>query len=1354
MPIITGTNGNEYLNGTAGDDTLLGLDGADNLEGHGGDDLLDGGDGGFDYAIYGNATSGVSVNLTLAGPQAVGGGEGNDTLLNIEGVVGSAYGDTLIGDAGENHFTPGAGDDVIDGSAGLDTVQYWGALGPVTVNLGISGPQAIGGGMGADTLISIERVHGGNFNDLLIGTAFGWDGLNGGAGADTLQGLGGDWDDLHGEAGDDLLDGGPGGNDAASYWSATGGVRVDLNLQGVAQVVGGGHGTDTLIGIENLNGSAFNDTLIGNGGNNYFQARAGDDSVLGGGGVDTIDYYEGQGVTVDLNISGPQTIGGGMGVDTLVSIESVAGSWGSDRITGNGGDNWIGVRTGSDTVDGGAGRDGVHFGEVQNAIHVDLALAGENVIGADGNDTLVNVEQVNGTAFNDTLLGNTGDNGFEGLGGDDLIDGRGGWDVVGYYNATGGVSVDLTVSGPQTVGGGQGVDTLLGIEQLDGSQHGDTLTGDDQANSFTGMAGDDVIYGRGGFDSLNYWSATGGVTVNLSVSGPQNIGGGEGTDTLLNIENINATQWGDHLTGNEAANFFSPTAGADTYFGLGGNDNLQGGQGDDLIDGGEGADNAGYFSANAGVTVDLRLAGPQNVGADQGVDTLVSIENLGGSDVGDDRLTGSAANNALNGNGGADTLIALGGDDFLQGAAGADSLDGGVGNDVLVGGGGNDTLVGGGGFDTAQFSGPRSAYTIVANGADGLLVTDNRPGSPDGADTLVGIWRLQFSDGVVLIGGANGDQLNGAGQNDTIVGFGGDDFLRGNAGNDSLSGGDGHDFLAGGPGDDTLDGGAGFDRASYFNPLNGVNVDLALAGPQATGQGFDTLVSVEHVSGTTFSDTLAGDDGANWLWGSGGGDDILSGRGGDDLLWLGAGGHQADGGAGIDTVGFGSSVDIGGAVNVSLALQGAAQVTGRGSMTLTNVENLSGSEFNDTLTGDGGANLLAGHLGSDSLLGGEGGDLLYGDGAVDIDSETGGSGPIDTFADVSDHYGVGGSDTLKGGGGDDTLVGGRGNDSLAGEAGQDRAVFSGARADYQIVLLANGDLEVTDLRAGGDGVDILTGVETLAFSDQSIPAPAPTTNTAPVAAADSASVNEDAQITINVLGNDTDADAGDTLTLVSVGPTASGGSVSIVNGQVVYAANADSQDLLAPGQTAQDSFSYTVRDAAGATSTATVTVTVTGVADGATKLGGNGQDTLVGGDLDERLDGGNGKDLLRGEGGADTLLGGNGEDDLFGGTGADLLVGGNGGDLLVGDHGADTLTGDNGPDVFVFGPASGQDRITDFDNADVIRFEGGVFTSFAQVMSHAVQQGGDVLITTDAGDSVRLVGMSLSGLNAGDFVFG
>lgn len=260
-------------------------------------------------------------------------------------------------------------------------------------------------------------------------------------------------------------------------------------------------------------------------------------------------------------------------------------------------------------------------------------------------------------------------------------------------------------------------------------------------------------------------------------------------------------------------------------------------------------------------------------------------------------------------------------------------------------------------------------------------------------------------------------------------------------------------------------------------------------------------------------------------------------------------------------------------------------------------------------------------------------------------------------------------------------------------------------------------------------------------------------NDAPVAYADSGSVSEDASITLDVLHNDWDLDWADTKTLSSVGATALGGSVSIEGGQIVYVADDDAFDLLTLGQSVQDSFTYTMTDAAGAASTATVTVTVSGVADGADIVGGNKAQTLNGTPLDEKISGGNANDTLYGNDGADRLYGDNGADTLYGGQGRDQLFGGNGGDLLEGGAGHDTLTGGTGPDTFKFAAGSGADVVADFATEDTLVFASSQFSTSAQAFAAAAQDGGDVLITAWA-DSVRLVGVSLSSLTVADFVIG
>jgi VCBS repeat-containing protein len=261
-------------------------------------------------------------------------------------------------------------------------------------------------------------------------------------------------------------------------------------------------------------------------------------------------------------------------------------------------------------------------------------------------------------------------------------------------------------------------------------------------------------------------------------------------------------------------------------------------------------------------------------------------------------------------------------------------------------------------------------------------------------------------------------------------------------------------------------------------------------------------------------------------------------------------------------------------------------------------------------------------------------------------------------------------------------------------------------------------------------------------------------NDAPVAHDDTASVSEDQSVTIDVLANDTDVDTGDAKSIISVSATTLGGHLSIVNGQVVYAADADAFDLLTAGQHVTDSFTYVVADAAGATSTASVSVTINGVPDAPTQNAGNGASTLTGTSGDEAMNGGNGDDKLSGNAGADTLGGGNGSDWLDGGAGSDSLQGNNGDDTLAGGAGDDRMTGGLGDDRFVFRAGFGHDTVTDFGHGDLIQVDPSLFGSFDSVMTHAQQVGQDVVITLDAADSITLQDVQLTSLRAGEFVFG
>jgi len=229
------------------------------------------------------------------------------------------------------------------------------------------------------------------------------------------------------------------------------------------------------------------------------------------------------------------------------------------------------------------------------------------------------------------------------------------------------------------------------------------------------------------------------------------------------------------------------------------------------------------------------------------------------------------------------------------------------------------------------------------------------------------------------INGTEGpDTLNGTTSDDTINGFGGNDTLDGGIGQDTLNGGEGDDTLIGftfDPNfpvptdfdDDILDGGNGLDTVSYAQALVEVQVDLTITEAQYTfGGGDDTLISIENLIGSAFGDFLGGDGSANGLHG-GGGDDILLGLGGNDSLFGDEGADVLRGGVGDDTLDGGAGDDLASyasgstaAVTVSLAIAGAQNTGGAGIDTLVNIESLSGSQFNDTLTGDSAANRLLG----------------------------------------------------------------------------------------------------------------------------------------------------------------------------------------------------------------------------------------------------------------------------------------------------------------------------------------------------------------------------------------------------------
>jgi hypothetical protein len=195
----------------------------------------------------------------------------------------------------------------------------------------------------------------------------------------------------------------------------------------------------------------------------------------------------------------------------------------------------------------------------------------------------------------------------------------------------------------------------------------------------------------------------------------------------------------------------------------------------------------------------------------------------------------------------------------------------------------------------------------------------------------------------LLSGGEGPDLLGGEGGADTVRGFGGDDLLLGDRGESEDP--------------DLIEGGDGVDTIAFDSLRNPIHVDLAVAGPQDTGEGIDTIEGVENVLGSENDDVILGDGGPNRLDG-GEGDDTIEGRGGDDTLL---------GGNGVDTIRY-----AGAPVGVEVEL-GRGTGRGVGNDRIAEFENLVGSPFDDKLAGDDGPNTIDPGKGADLVeaLGGD-----------------------------------------------------------------------------------------------------------------------------------------------------------------------------------------------------------------------------------------------------------------------------------------------------------------------------------------------------------------------------------------------
>ncbi len=673
------------------------------------------------------------------------GNAGNNYFDGRHGNLGVKYQDKLYGMAGNDQFDQGSADqgDYIDGGDGSDTVNYTTSTSAtglvINLSLGfaanysrirsdylerVSTPRISfdsnwsDGYLGSDSLVNIENIIGSNFDDVIHGDSK-KNQISGALGRDKLYGGGGDDNFIMSPSklDGDIIDGGDGTDtiDYSSYMPdvpntlVTSGLSISLSDKTIKSLnAAADSGTDSVIGIENIIGTRYSDTIIGDNDSNYIdpglgadtiKAGGGDDyieqksslsTIDGGDGNDTVSYkFFGHGVNVSLaektssytNLNRNYT-------NPIDSIESVIGSKFDDVLTGNnldntligsggeydrllglGGNDYIIISTLKNYAHGGSGINSLDFSEasdVKSGLVLSISEYYHNNTlnsvslnyGVPSTLSYHNFNNIISGAYDDTLTGNTKDNRFDGKEGNDSINGREGNDVI-----DGG-------SGNDTIKGGSGNDTLIGGSGFD---HVDGESGDDSLFQMIEQSSDQ-IFGGDGIDTVVYY-----------IDEPKN----DGVNAKLferrlayqfNFK-LNSTEFSRSINGIYAALSDDGSKSISSVF----------------------KDPYNYF-----------LDPSKNLAVDQ----LKDIENISGTLL-NDTIMGNLFNNYLSGNDGDDVIFGREGNDTLEGGVGADVIDGGDGHDSINGQAGSDQIFAGNGDDSIKEIASLDSSNIV-HGGDGF----------------------------------------------------------------------------------------------------------------------------------------------------------------------------------------------------------------------------------------------------------------------------------------------------------------------------------------------------------------------------------------------------------------------------------------------------------------------------------------------------------------------------------------------------------------------------------------------------------------------------------------------------------
>ena len=875
--------------------------------------------------------------------------------------------------------------------------------------------------------------------------------------------------------------------------------------------------------------------------------------------------------------------------------------------------------------------------------------------------------------------------------------------------------------------------------------------------SFSGTSGNDIF--TGGPDRDN---ASGGAA-NDQLSGADNydtLSGGSGADTL------DGGTGDDRLySGDESPTFRLPYPSnpynlplmdtgveVDTLRGGDGSDRIFAGYGDN-VDGGANGVYGDYLYISF-------LAAPSGVTANFGLSTLTvgggiitGIENISyvqGSQFGDNLNLDSNSNGysefaAVSGMGGNDTLTAGYYTGSLYGDDGDDILDARPGQYMFIldGGAGNDTLY------------TRIGAYSDASGGDGddLIYANGRAHGGAGNDVIV----MQYTYRDKAEGDAGDDRITAGDNGDRLSGGAGADTLTGGVGGDLLTSADfsdaysidpvddmglEHDLLSGGGGDDALaigfgddaDGGSGTDtlRLSFGGLGYGVTFNTAgisASAPYPVGGGvIQNVESLVYLRGTNFADNLnLATQSVMLTANAGAGDDVITsnsssasvlGGDGDDRLISGPAADYFDGGAGRDTIDYSG---VGSAVSVNLKTGSAA--TGD---SLTSVEGVIGTSFNDTLTGAASGSSLSGGAGNDRFELGYQDSASLGSGA-DLVYVTPGTHSASAQANVVTVTGWAADDRLQFG----SATGAYTETTASTYAGAVQAAETQAAAGYNFVSVQVGaDVYVFGQPTTGrlhfdDAVRLVgTDLNTVSASNIGLPGsletplPPPTTPTTPTAPTTPTTPSTPSAADPAMpaapsagVGGASGTISGDmdhmhlTYVLNAVITDGSSAFVTASLGDISLRLNGfnfalDSNNQLAGGVATSMNYSYGAAHGGPfslSLNTPQVALTTLAIWSATDDTASYYNTVLAGAD---RIGGGLGADLLRGNAGNDLIYGSGGSDTVWGGVGNDVLYAGSSSGGASGPVGATYLRGEEGNDYIIGG--QGFDDINGNQGNDVL----------------------------------------------------